>query len=85
MSRQIGIDHFADHFVEADFGLPTQLGFRLGRIAKEDIDLGRSHEAGIDLDIFVRIQTHAAEGRGNQILDAGRHPGGDDIVVSHIA
>src|SRR5690606_17177490 len=46
----VGVHHFAHQLAEAGLVLPPQPGARLGRVAEQEIDLGRTEIARVDLD-----------------------------------
>ena len=46
----VGLDHLLAEILERDLGLPAELGRGLGRVADEQVDLGRAKILGVDLD-----------------------------------
>ena len=43
-------------------GLPAEHGLRLGRVADEQVDLGRAHELLVDGDVVLPAQADVLEG-----------------------
>ena len=47
---KIGGHHFGDQLLKRNLVLPSELAARLGRIAKQDVDLGRAEISRINAD-----------------------------------
>lgn len=71
---EVGGDHFGAHFLDGDFGDPTEFGFGFGGIAEEGFDFGGPEIARVDANDHIAD----LEGRGfGGIGDLG--DGGDFI------
>src|ERR1043166_526644 len=55
------IDHHAHELLERGARLPAQRLLHLGRVALEEIDLGRAEIARIDLDVLLPVEPDLAE------------------------
>ena len=58
----VRIDHDADEFLKSNLGFPIQNFLRLGRIADQQVDLGRPEETLVDGDVVLPVQTGVTEG-----------------------
>jgi hypothetical protein len=50
---EIRLDHFRAHFLDGDFGSPSEFGFGLGRIAQQGFDFGRPEVTGVHFDDHI--------------------------------
>src|SRR5919106_2167305 len=79
--REVCIDHQTDHLFKACARLPTELLPRLGGVADQMLDLGRTQEAGIDPDVPIGIQPDVVEGDPHELANRVRLAGGDHEVI----
>ena len=77
----VGPDHHDGEFLETNFRLPAQSLLRFARVADQELDLGRTIVARIDLDVLFPVQTHMAEGHIQEFANGVRFVGGNDVVV----
>src|SRR5579859_406668 len=80
MASDIGVDHFADHRLDADRRLPLKEPLGLRRITDQAIDFGGSEVLRIDLDVILVVQTDMAEGHFAHGAHRGGPPAGDHEV-----
>src|SRR5918992_2721439 len=78
---EVCIDHQTDHLFKACARLPTELLPRLGGVADQMLDLGRTQEAGIDPHVPIGIQPDVVEGDPHELANRVRLAGGYDVVV----
>src|SRR5918992_4369898 len=76
---EVCIDHQTDHLLEAGARLPTELLPRLGGVADQMLDLGRTQEAGIDPHVPIGIQPDVVEGDPHELANRVRLAGGYDV------
>ena len=81
---KIGVDHFLDQFFKRCLRLPAKLGFGLGRVSQQAIDLGRSHKCFIDHDVVLSIQPSAFKGDIAHLLDRSRAASGNKVIVRFV-
>src|SRR5579859_714952 len=74
---QVGIDHLLDQLFEGGAWLPTQGATSFGRIADQQINLGRPEEPLILDDVLVPVQVNMPEGSFYQLLNGVRLAGGN--------
>jgi len=51
---EVIFDHHPHELLEVDLRFPTELLVGFGRVADQQVDLGRTHEAGILLDVLLQ-------------------------------
>ena len=76
----VGVDHHHDEPLEVDLRIPAQDLSRLGRVADQEIDLGRAHERRVDTT-YASVEAHVVEGDLDETLHRVGLARGDDVVV----
>src|SRR6266498_3656628 len=64
---KVGVHHHLDEPVEIDCRRPSELLARLGIVANQVLDFGRTDERGIKLDVFVPVEPCVTERDVDQI------------------
>jgi len=77
----IGFNHFRHQRFETGLRLPAEFASSFRRIAEQDVDVGRPHEARVDRDVFLHVQADELESQLAKIPHAGATAGRDDVVV----
>src|SRR5918999_704890 len=78
---EIGIDHPKDHLLEAGARLPSQLLAGFAGVADQVLDLCGTQEAGVDSDVFLRVEPDMVEGDPHQVANRMGLARGDHEVV----
>ena len=60
---EVRFDHHFSQLLELHFRRPTELAFRLRRVADQQIDFRRTKESLIDFDVFDKLLGKPAERR----------------------
>ncbi len=69
---------------EVDLGAPAQHLARLGRLADQQVDLGRAQEALVDDDVLLPVEPGRLEGQPAQLAHLVGLPGRDDVVAGRV-
>jgi hypothetical protein len=81
---KVGFDHLPDHRLEADLGLPAQVGPRPLGIADRRRGLGRADERRIHPDAPLGRDPRRGEGHVDQIAYGVPDARGDDVVARFV-
>src|SRR4051794_226520 len=72
MPGQVGLHHLGHHVGQRDLRRPAEALVRLGRVALQHVDFGRTKEARVDADVVLVVQPGMEEGEAAELADAGR-------------